>query len=56
MIGKIRKKLISLEAKQIPKAQEVVCPICDRPIPESQKDAHHLWHSPNIVDTFHNAI
>ena len=42
MIGKIRQKLISLEPKLIPKAQEVICPICDRPIPESQKDAHHV--------------
>ena len=42
MIGKIRQKLISLEPKLIPKDQEVICPICDRPIPESQKDAHHL--------------
>jgi hypothetical protein len=42
MIGKIRKKLISLEQAQHPKILEVICPICDRPIPESQKDAHHL--------------
>ena len=42
MIGKIRQKLISLEPKLIPKDKEVICPICDRPIPESHKDAHHL--------------
>jgi hypothetical protein len=42
MIGKIRKKLISGEPILYLKTLEVVCPICDRPIPESQKDAHHL--------------
>jgi hypothetical protein len=42
MIGKIRQKLISLEPTKISKAQEIICPICERPIPESQKDAHHL--------------
>jgi hypothetical protein len=42
MIGKIRQRLISLEPKPMNKASAVICPICDRPIPESQKDAHHL--------------
>ena len=42
MLGKIRQKLISLELKPLPKVLEIICPICDRPIPESQKDAHHL--------------
>ena len=42
MIGKIRQKLISLAPTPRPKVVNVVCPICDRPIPESQKDAHHL--------------
>ena len=42
MIGKIRKKLISLAPTPYLKAVDVVCPICDRPIPDSQKDAHHL--------------
>ena len=42
MIGKIRQKLISLEPKRSMLAPEVICPICERPIPESQKDAHHL--------------
>ena len=42
MIGKIRQKLISLEPRPILKGQEVFCPICERLIPESQKDAHHL--------------
>ena len=42
MLGKIRQKLL---AKQIPEKTsnaEVICPICDRPIPDSQKDAHHF--------------
>ena len=42
MIGKIRQKLISLAPAPSLKAVDSVCPICDRPIPESQKDAHHL--------------
>lgn len=42
MIGKIRQKLISLEPKLIAKALDITCPICERLIPESQKDAHHL--------------
>ncbi len=42
MIGKARKKLIALEPLLSPKKVVVVCPICDRPIPEQQKDAHHL--------------
>lgn len=42
MLGKIRQKLIAQEPIQITKVTEVLCPICDRPIPESQQDAHHL--------------
>lgn len=42
MIGKIRQKLISDSLSPPLKAVDKVCPICDRPIPESQKDAHHL--------------
>jgi hypothetical protein len=42
MIGKIRKKLIAVEPVMHPPILVVICPICDRPIPESQKDAHHL--------------
>ncbi len=42
MIGKIRRKLITLEPSPCPKELEIACPICDRLIPESQKDAHHL--------------
>lgn len=42
MIGKIHQKLIALEPMPKLKAEEIVCPICKRCIPESQKDAHHL--------------
>lgn len=42
MIGKIRKKLIKQEVNHIPEMGEIICPICDRIIPDSQKDAHHL--------------
>ncbi len=42
MTGKIRQKLISLVPSPYLKAVDSACPICDRPIPESQKDAHHL--------------
>jgi hypothetical protein len=41
MIGKIKKKLLPPKldgANSIP----TVCPICNRIIPASQKDAHHL--------------
>ena len=41
MIGKIRKKL--LEHKPfLFKTESLICPICNRSIPVSQKDAHHL--------------
>ncbi|ABP34824.1 alpha/beta hydrolase [Polynucleobacter asymbioticus] len=42
MIGKIRQKLISREPILSQKSLVLICPICDRLIPESQKDAHHL--------------
>ncbi|QWD63680.1 HNH endonuclease [Polynucleobacter sp. MWH-UH2A] len=42
MIGKIRQKLISQAPREMTKLQKVICPICDRPIPASQQDAHHL--------------
>ena len=41
MIGKIRKKLLPLVFSEII-SDPVICPICGRSIPESQKDAHHL--------------
>jgi hypothetical protein len=42
--GRIRKKLIQaqLEALPVPRSSDTVCPLCERPIPLSQQDAHHL--------------
>ncbi|MBU3615878.1 HNH endonuclease [Polynucleobacter sp. JS-Polo-80-F4] len=42
MIGKIRQKLIELDQPVSKPAKALICPICDRVIPNSQKDAHHL--------------
>ena len=42
MIGKIRQKLIALDRPISKLATAIICPICDRDIPDSQKDAHHL--------------
>lgn len=41
MIGKIRKKLLPPILSEII-LDPIICPICSRSIPESQKDAHHL--------------
>ena len=44
MTGRIRKKLIQaqLEALPAPRSDAMMCPLCERPIPPSQQDAHHL--------------
>ncbi len=42
MIGKIRQKLIAEEMPALHRPAEIICPICERPIPDSQRDAHHL--------------
>jgi hypothetical protein len=42
MLGKIRQKLIALEPTLHLRSEEIVCPICERTIPGSQRDAHHL--------------
>jgi hypothetical protein len=44
MTGRIRQKRIQaqLEALPAPRSSEVLCPLCERPIPPSQQDAHHL--------------
>ncbi|WP_128112533.1 HNH endonuclease [Polynucleobacter necessarius] len=42
MIGKIRSKLLSLQSPHAVREGPDICPICDREIPKSQKDAHHL--------------
>ena len=42
MLGKIRKKLITDYFSNGSPTLELICPICDRKIPNSQKDAHHF--------------
>ena len=42
MLGKIRQKMIASQPLPSSKEKSPICPLCDRPIPESQKDAHHL--------------
>jgi hypothetical protein len=42
MLGKVRKKLISLEPSHPKQDEELICPICARTIPKMQRDAHHL--------------
>lgn len=42
MLGKIRKKLIQSQVPIGLVSPKVVCPICERDIPPSEKDAHHL--------------
>jgi 5-methylcytosine-specific restriction endonuclease McrA len=42
--GRIKRSQLAerLDAVQRPPAADPVCPLCDRPIPPSQQDAHHL--------------
>lgn len=42
MIGAIKRKKLMLENPREKVLDEHICPLCLRPIPESQKDAHHL--------------
>jgi 5-methylcytosine-specific restriction endonuclease McrA len=42
MQGRIRKKLLEQLSELHPSAEVLICPLCNRPIPESEKDAHHL--------------
>jgi len=42
MLGRIRQKLIdSIEAPSVT-PNPIICPICEREIPPTQMDAHHL--------------
>jgi hypothetical protein len=41
MIGKIKKKLLPSKLLEVI-SNSSLCPICNRNIPASQKDAHHL--------------
>jgi hypothetical protein len=44
MTGRIKKKLILSELSNLPGPQPklLICPLCDRVIPKSQRDEHHL--------------
>lgn len=42
MTGRIRRKLLAERLQALPAEQKQVCPLCERPIPDGQKDAHHL--------------
>lgn len=44
MTGRIKKKYILAELNNLPDRQSEVfiCPLCDRAIPQSQRDEHHL--------------
>lgn len=44
MTGRIKKKKIQIELSNAIelKPEEVICPLCERSIPKSQRDEHHL--------------
>lgn len=44
LTGRIRKKLIQAQLACLPEpsGEDKPCPLCERPIPPSQQDAHHL--------------
>lgn len=42
MTGRIRRKLLAQRLQAPPEAAPLICPLCERPIPDDQKDAHHL--------------
>lgn len=42
MQGRIRKKLLENLPLTSGQAKALICPLCQRPIPDSEKDAHHL--------------
>ena len=44
MRGRIKRKqaLLAGAYPRLPDEQSPVCPLCDRPVPASQADAHHL--------------
>lgn len=42
MLGKIRRKQRAAWPEPVAPAHVPVCPLCMRPIPESEQDAHHL--------------
>ena len=42
MVGRIRKKLLGRLSDSAEVTSLLICPLCNRPIPDSEKDAHHL--------------
>ena len=42
MSGRIRRKLLAQRLDAQPSQEPLVCPLCERPIPPAQRDAHHL--------------
>ena len=42
MAGLIRRKMIAAQIETALAPAPLVCPLCERPIPDAQKDAHHL--------------
>lgn len=42
MTGRIRRNLLAALEPGRPVAEDVLCPLCGRPIPPSQRDEHHL--------------
>lgn len=42
MQGRIRKRLLENHPLPTRQAEVLICPLCNRPIPDSEKDAHHL--------------
>ena len=44
MTGRIKRKQLEAKLEALPTrhSNDVVCPLCERPIPAAQQDAHHL--------------
>lgn len=42
MNGRIRRKMITSQCSEPQSAALLICPLCERPISDAQKDAHHL--------------
>ncbi|MFK7966887.1 MAG: HNH endonuclease [Burkholderiaceae bacterium] len=41
-VGRAKRKLIDSSQPTVKPEANPVCPLCDRPIPRAQQDAHHL--------------
>lgn len=42
MTGRIRRQWLAQRLEALPTSDTLTCPLCLRPIPDAQKDAHHL--------------